>query len=195
MHVKVTHSVIGILCALVDSPGHPSTFAAMDTPSGEPFHGTPDGFDGPLDGCITGFVMPAPDGPREIGFCALSVRHGGAEVSLAITGDAAALRALGATPEDEIRGRLEAAYPQLPSAWLRQTAEVLHDRAVADDLRVRCSPLMRMHLSAPFAHSVNPPPAFQEIMQQPVKYCARHAVAPCAISAARAESTSAVRIP
>ena len=135
MAVRITHSVIGIVCNLVESPGHPSTFSTLATPSGVPFQGAPEGFEGPLEGCMTAFVLPGPDKPPELGFCALSVRHGGREISTAITGDAQALRQM--QSEDDIFQKLEAAYPHMPTLWLQQSAAIMHDRAVAADQRIR----------------------------------------------------------
>lgn len=136
MHVAVDESALGIVCCAVDSPGHPTTFPTLATPSGTPFQAAPPGHTGPLSGCITGFVFPAPDGPKDIGFCAVAIYGGGAAVSMAVTGAAATLRER--RTADEAFQKLAAAYPHLPTMWLQQAAEFLSDKSTAKELLVRC---------------------------------------------------------
>lgn len=123
------------MCSLVDSISHPSAIATLHTPSNTPFAALPEGFTGAADGVMFHQVIPRPDGPQSIGACAVSVRHGGSEVVINMSLDEK--KVAGMRSAAEVEALLAAAYPQLPSAWLRKLAETVKDTAVSEELRVR----------------------------------------------------------
>lgn len=134
--VHVDTSSVGIICSAITSPGHPSTFCTLETPSGIPFRGAPEGHQGALDGCCFHFVFPPPGGPPAASLCGVSVRFGGREIVINMCTDAKKIRRLRSSEEAE--ALLMDAYPHLPTAWSRQMAQFIQDKALAEGLRVRC---------------------------------------------------------
>lgn len=131
----MANSAIGIVVNRV-SPGHPSTFAALDTTSGQPFDGLPEGYEGAPDGCTFHHIFPAPEAPTCMGVCAVSVRRGGEEIVLNMSVDKKVVSAM--TSAEELEAHFTAAYPHLPKTWLWQTAEMIQNKALDEGLRLRC---------------------------------------------------------
>lgn len=140
MEVHVEASAAGVVCVRVDSPGHPSadTFTSLPTPSGTPFPALPDGCARVLRGSVVVWIPPTPSADPELGVCVLSVRHGGSKVAMALTGEAEWLRRRWS--RGELQAKLEAAYPHLPTAWLRRVAVAMEEKGGdGPGLRVRCT--------------------------------------------------------
>lgn len=139
LSVDIVESATGFVCTRVHSSGHPSTYAALKTPTGAAFTPTPPDFDGGLEGCVMNFVFPSPDGPTGPSVCSIAYRHAGNEVAMAMSGSAEWLREK--RPKEELVEAFKARYPHVPQLWLEEMADFLHSKKLAEDLRIRCLPM------------------------------------------------------
>ena len=137
LKVKAESSSLGIVCTNVHSPGHPSTYSALKTPTGEPFQSVPEGFDGPFEGGAVNFAQPNPASSwaKHFGRFVVAYRQGGRAISATVTGDVAWLKEKRSL--HELQEALYETYPQLPQVWLDEVADFISSKILEDDLRIR----------------------------------------------------------
>ena len=136
MRVSVHRSAVAAACTRVESPGAPSTFADLETPSGRPFIGAPADCNSGLEGTMSNFAEPSAAAVPEMVMCFVGARDGGATVTITVVAEAAWLRQ--ERPVKEFQLILEAAYPQVPRLWLQQAAEAIKGGDRDGAPRIRC---------------------------------------------------------
>jgi len=135
LKVNIERSLCGVVCSKVHSPGHPSTYTHLKTPSGEPFQGLPEGFNGPFHGAAVNFARPSKESAwtkHLANYVAIFHRK---EVSAVLSGDAAWLREKHS--KEELQEAFYKSYPHLPQQWLDDMADFVNTNSLEDDLRVR----------------------------------------------------------
>ena len=138
MRADLQRSAVAAACTRVESPGAPSAFAGLETPSGRPFIGAPADCNSGLEGTMSNFAQPSAAAAQEMVMCLVGVRHGGATVTVTLVAEAAWLRQEQPRPVKESQAVLEAAYPQVPQLWLQQAAEAIHGGNGDGAARIRC---------------------------------------------------------
>lgn len=131
------------LAVPVSPLGAPSSYPNLATPSGQPFHGVPEDYDGPHDGCSVCFLRVEPTVTAAAGLNAFAnVRHRGTDNTLVLVAGRAWYERL--RSEEAALAVLRDALPFVPTTWLEEAAlavATLHDGDSAARLRcVRAPP-------------------------------------------------------